>query len=90
MHPKKKTEWPRGLLLAIGPCWKQWRHFEGQDMNAPRLTRLIVRGETVLYSVANLSFDSSYRVAPTFTAITSADWYEKLTEHLGPDKKVCC
>ena len=52
MHAKKQTDWSRGLLLAIGPFWKRWRHFARQGMNASRSTRQMVRGDTTLCLVA--------------------------------------
>jgi len=89
MHTKTQTDWSRGLLLAIGPCWKRWKHFARQDMNASRSTRRMVRENIFLYLAANLNLVPVTESLRLFTGITSADGYQKLTEHLGPDKKAC-
>ena len=80
----------RVLLLAIGLSWKRWRHFARKDTNVSRSNPQIVRAHIrSQFFMAELSFSFlAAQALRLFTAITSADGYSKLTEHLGPDKKV--
>jgi hypothetical protein len=61
----KQRDCSRDLLPATGPCWKPWMHFARWDTNASRSTPQIVRDETALRLMENLSSGSSY---PRFAA----------------------
>jgi hypothetical protein len=61
-------------------------------MNVLRLIPQIVRTKYTFYcygimAQAKISFAAAQALR-LFTGITSADGYEKLTQHLGPDKRV--
>ena len=79
----------RALLLVTGPFWKRWRRFARKVMNASRSTPQIVRAEAdSMFTGGSEFLVSAAQALRFFTGITSADGYRKLTEHLGPDKKV--
>lgn len=79
----------RDLLLVTGPFWKRWRCFARRVMNASRSNPQIVRVEAHSTFTDGAEFlVSAAQALRFFTGITSADGYRKLTEHLGPDKRV--